>query len=556
MKKGMSVALCLVLAISIVLAGCTKAKENGNAGNNANTTESNTDSKAANADTAAEGGASAVSKDGLPIVKDKITLKMVAPKAQLAPNYGEMEIFKRLEESTNVRVDWDNIPDTDYAEKENLLLASGDLPDAFYGAGFSDYELITYGKDGTILPLEKLIADYAPNLSQLLKKRPDIKAAITAPDGRIYGLPTWEENELGTNPFFHVINKAWLDKLGMKMPETLDEYTDALVAFKTKDPNGNGKDDEIPLSFMHMNWTADISGLFGAFGMPDNLEHRIVRDGKVIFTATQPEYKEALKYFNEKWYKQGLIDPESFTQQAPQYLAKGKTPTETLGSYVWWEIEEVVGADRAKDYVLVPPLTGPTGKKTIGRGNGGGPGRGTFVITKANKNPEATMRWIDQQYEPYMAAQIHWGPIGVIYEKDANGKLVNLPIPEGKSMGEYRQQVAPNGAGVITKEDYQTIVDMEPRAKQRKKDLETYYEPYMEKENYPNIFFLPEELETINRIEPELIKFVNTQRAKFIVDGNIDKAWDGYVKQVKEMGLDELMAVYQKGLDRYKQAQQ
>lgn len=540
MKKGLSFALCLTLAGSMALAGCSKTNDNGNSGAQAGSES-----------------AAKVNKDGLPIVNNKVTLKMVAPKSPLAPNFGEMEIFKRLEKSTNVHIDWENIPDTDYTEKKSLLIASGDLPDAFYAAGFTDYELINYGKDGTIIPLEKLIADYAPNLNKLLESRPDIKAAITAPDGHIYGLPTWEENGLGTNPFFHVINKSWLDKLGLKMPQTLDEYTNDLVAFKTKDPNGNGKADEIPLSFMHMGWCMDIGGLFGAFGLPDNLEHRVVKDGKVIFTAIQPEYKEALKYFNEKWYKQGLIDPESFTQQAPQYLAKGKTPTETLGSFVWWETEEVVGPDRAKDYALVPPLTGPTGKKTIGRSNGGGPGRGSFVITNKDKNPEVTMRWIDQQYEPYMAAQIHWGPIDVIYKKDANGKLVTLPLPAGKSAGEYRQQVAPgSGApGMITQEDFQTIVDMEPRAQQRKKDLEKYYEPDMEKENYPSIFFTPEELDTINRIEPDLIKFVNTQRAKFLVDGNVDQGWDSYVQQVKAMGLDELMALYQKGLDRYNQQQ-
>ncbi|KAF6617002.1 ABC transporter substrate-binding protein, partial [Paenibacillus sp. EKM208P] len=142
---------------------------------------------------------------------------------------------------------------------------------------------------------------------------------------------------------------------------TLDEYTQTLIAFKTKDPNGNGKADEIPLSFMHMQWCSDIAGIFGAFGLPDNLEHRIVREGKVIFTASQPQYKEALKYIHDNWYKQGLIDPESFTQDAAQYLAKGKTPDETLGSYVWWEVEEVVGPERSKDYALLSPLKGPNG---------------------------------------------------------------------------------------------------------------------------------------------------------------------------------------------------
>ncbi|MEK5259973.1 MULTISPECIES: ABC transporter substrate-binding protein [Paenibacillus] len=492
-------------------------------------------------------------KTGLPIVKEAVTLKMVSPKAALAPDYSKMEIFKRLEKQTNVKIDWENIPDTDFAEKKNLLLASGDLPDAFYGAGFTDYDLINYGKDGTIIPLENLIDKYAPNLKMLLDRRPDIKLAITAPDGHIYGLPSWEENKLDTNPFFHVINKNWLDKLGLKLPQTLDEYTQALIAFKTKDPNGNGKADEIPLSFMHMQWCSDIAGIFGAFGLPDNLEHRIVREGKVIFTATQPQYKEALKYIHDNWYKQGLIDPESFTQDAAQYLAKGKTPDETLGSYVWWEVEEVVGPERSKDYALLPPLKGPNGDQMIGRNNGGGPGRGSFVITKENRYPAMTMRWIDQQYDPYMAAQIHWGPLDVVFKKDEKGKLVNLPLPKGVSAGEFRQKVAPGtgNPGVITFDDFGKVVDMEPRAQKRAEYLEKYYTPYMKKENYASIFFEPDELDKINRIEPELIKYVNTQRGKFIVDGEVDEKWDSYVKTLEKMGLNELMEIYQKGLDRY-----
>ncbi|MCM3633875.1 ABC transporter substrate-binding protein [Paenibacillus camelliae] len=536
MKSIIKGATTLVLVGSLILSGCGD--------NNAKNGEKNSNQANQEAN---------FNVTGLPIVNEAVTLKMLSPKSALSPEFSEMEIFKRLEEQTNVKIEWENIPDTDFAEKKNLLLASSTLPDAFYAAGFSDYELITYGKDGTIIPLEDLIDQYAPNLKALLERRPDIKSSITAPDGHIYGLPSWEENNLGSNPFFHVINKKWLDELGLSMPQTLDEYTEALVAFKTQDPNGNGKPDEIPLSFMHMQWCMDIAGLFGAFGMPDNLEHRIVRDGKVIFTAIQPEYKEALNYFHEKWYKQGLIDPESFTQDAAQYLAKGKTQDVTLGSYIWWEVEEVVGTDRSQDYALLSPLKGPNGDQTIGRANGGGPGRGAFIITKANKNPEITMRWIDQQYEPYMAAQIHWGPIDVVYEKDENGKLVNLPLPEGVSAGEFRQQVSPGAGapGVITIEDLGKVVDLEPRAQQRAKDLEQYYEAYMEKENYPSIFFEPEELNRINKIEPELIKYVNTQRGKFIVDGGVEEQWDSYVSTLEKMGLNELMEIYQTALDRY-----
>ncbi|MDY8047448.1 ABC transporter substrate-binding protein [Paenibacillus polymyxa] len=534
MKSLFKSAGLLVLVGVFALSGCSGGGESKN--------------QAVNPDQDAN-----FNKTGLPIVKEAVTLKMVSPKAALAPDYSKMEIFKRLEKQTNVKINWENIPDTDFAEKKNLLLASGDLPDAFYGAGFTDYDLINYGKDGTIIPLEDLIDKYAPNLKALLDRRPDIKLAITAPDGHIYGLPSWEENKLDTNPFFHVINKNWLDKLGLKVPQTLDEYTQTLIAFKTKDPNGNGKADEIPLSFMHMQWCSDIAGIFGAFGLPDNLEHRIVREGKVIFTASQPQYKEALKYIHDNWYKQGLIDRESFTQDAAQYLAKGKTPDETLGSYVWWEVEEVVGPERSKDYALLPPLKGPNGDQMIGRSNGGGPGRGGFVITKENRYPAMTMRWIDQQYDPYMAAQIHWGPLDVVFKKDEKGKLVNLPLPKGVSAGEFRQKVAPGtgNPGVITFDDFGKVVDMEPRAQKRAEYLEKYYTPYMKKENYPSIFFEPDELDKINRIEPELIKYVNTQRGKFIVDGEVDEKWDSYVKTLEKMGLNELMEIYQKGLDRY-----
>jgi putative aldouronate transport system substrate-binding protein len=490
---------------------------------------------------------------GLPIVDQKLNLRIVAQKAgSLTPNFDQMELFKRLEPQTNIHVEWTNIAGADYQDKKNLILASGDLPDAFWNTGFNDQDIATYGSNGTLIPLEGLIDQYAPNLKKVFERRPEIKQAVTAPDGHIYTLPSAVEfGGIGATPFFHVINKAWLDKLGLKMPTTLDELHDVLMAFKTKDPNGNGKADEVPFSFIFNWWCADIGDLFGAFGMPDNLDHRIVRDGKVIYTAVQPEYKEAIAYFH-KWVQEGLIDPEAFSQDSKVYLAKGKTQEETLGSYIWWEIEEVVGPDRAKDYVLVPPLAGPGGKVDVGHSNGSEYGRTAFAITKANKHPEITMRWADLMYDPYMSAQVIWGPLGIIYEKDPNGMLVNKALPAGTSMGEFRQTVAPEGLGVILSDDFGKVVDMEPRAKQRINDLNAVYKSKMEKEWYPSVFFKPEELEQLSTQETDIKNFVNQQRAKWLVDGGIEGEWDGYVAQLQQMGLDQMVKIYQDALDRYK----
>ncbi|MCM3575589.1 ABC transporter substrate-binding protein [Mesobacillus subterraneus] len=527
-RKITSMALTIGLGASLLLTGC-KSEEAG-----------------------AKKDEAPFNETGLPIVDKEVTIEIVSSKAPLAPDYEEMQIFKDMEKATNVNIKWNNIPGEGYQEKKNLMLASGDLPDAFYQSGFTDHDLIKYGQDGTIIPLEDLIDKYAPNLKKLFEQRPELKKMVTAPDGHIYSLPRAEEMGLVGYPNMHIINKAWLDKLGLPIPKTWNEYVAALKAFKEKDPNGNGKQDEIPFTYYYNGWTGDLGDLFGVFGQPDNLDHRIVRNGEVIFTANKSEYKDAIKEFHELT-KQGLADPEGLTQDVPQMFAKGKTEDVTLGSYVWWEIEEVVGPERSKDYVILPPLKGPDGDQMVGRSNYSEYTRDAFVITSANENPAITMRWVDEFYEPKMSAQINWGPIGEIYEEDANGMLVNKELPAGVAMGELRQKVAPGGSApfVVLKEHFGTVVDMEPRAKQRLKDLEEYYEPYMPKENYPMIFFSVEDLQRINEIEPELKEFVNQKKAQWILEGGVDKEWDDYVAQLDAMGLKELMEIYQKGLDEF-----
>ncbi|WP_404810109.1 ABC transporter substrate-binding protein [Metabacillus halosaccharovorans] len=527
----MSIVLALGLSASLALTGCSSS-------------ESGKESKET---------AVAFNESGLPIVEEEVTLNFVSPKQPLAPDYSEMVIFDRLQEATNVSIKWNNIPGDGYQEKKNLLLASGDLPDAFYASGFTDQDLMQHGQSGTIIPLEDLIDKYAPNLKKLFEERPELKQIVTAPDGHIYSLPRAEEMDLVGMPNIMFINQTWLDKLGLEMPTTLEEYHDVLKAFKEKDPNGNGKQDEIGLTFWFNGWCGNEGDLIGLFGLPDapfEADHRIVRDGKVIYAATQPEFKEAIAYYHQ-WVKEGLIDPEVVTQDTAQLFAKGKTEDPTLGSFIWWEDTEVVGTDRVDDYAILPPLKGKDGEVVVGRSNYSEYGRDAFVITSANENPEITMRWADQLYEPKMSAQINWGPIGEIYEEDENGMLVNKELPEGVAMGELRQKVAPGGPFVVLKEHFGTVVDMEPRAKERLDILEKYYKPHMVEENYPQIFFSAEELEKINTIEPEIKEFVKQKEAQWLVEGGIEEEWDEYVEQLEAMGLNELMEVYQTGLDRF-----
>lgn len=487
---------------------------------------------------------------GLPIVTEEVTLTFSGMKSSLAPAYETMDLVKQWQEDTNVAIVWENLPDSVYQEKKNLLLASGDLPDAFYNTDFSPSDITTYGSNGTLVPLEELISEYAPNLQAIFEKRPELRAAVTSSDGHIYTLPAAEELGIGAVPFFLSINKKWLDELGLPVPSTIEEFESALRAFKNDDPNGNGDADEIPFSFINNWWCADVGDIMAALGgMPDNPDHRIVQDGKVIYTAAEPEYATAISRLHD-WYAEGLIDQEALTQDDRTYLAKGKTDPETLGAYIWWETEEVVGPERAGDYVLVPALSGVDGA-IVGHSNGSDFAAGAFAITRANQYPEVTMRWVDRLYDPVMSAQVSWGPIGVTLEENADGVLEQMDLGEGVSAGEFRQKVAPGGPRVTLKEDFENVVLPEPRASQRAEDLETYYGAALVDEFYPNVPFSDEEAQEIASIETEIKALVDANRAKWIANGGVEDEWDTYVSQLEAMGLNRMVELYQQAYDRY-----
>src|SRR5690606_38849816 len=98
-------------------------------------------------------------------------LKIMTESSPLAPeDPNEKLIYQRLEEETNVHIEWRNFTGETFAEKRNLAIASGDMPDAIHNAGYSDYELLNLAKDEAIIPLNDLIDSYMPNLQEVLNK--------------------------------------------------------------------------------------------------------------------------------------------------------------------------------------------------------------------------------------------------------------------------------------------------------------------------------------------------------------------------------------------------
>ncbi|UUZ85261.1 extracellular solute-binding protein [Paenibacillus sp. P26] len=287
---------------------------------------------------------------GLPIVKDKVTLKIAGFYGLAGQKpFGEPPFFKSVEEKTNVHVDWQMNDANGFKEKKNLMFASGDLPDAFYGHYILETdEVVKYGYQGLFIPLEGLIDKYAPNFKKILDENPDYKKDLTAPDGHIYSPPTVDDTYPKSKDALF-INKKWLDKLGMPPPTTPDEFYKTLKAFKDNDMNGNGKKDEVPFSF-RVHAITGIYSMYGSFGPLDKQDHIIMKGDQVVYTAVQPEYKEATKYFN-KLFAEGLVDQESLTHDEKVYGSKLRSKDRNVGAFVAWTASTYMDPEQAADYV-------------------------------------------------------------------------------------------------------------------------------------------------------------------------------------------------------------
>ncbi len=495
----------------------------------------------------------------------------------LSTDYKDKKVLNQLQDEAGIDITW-NCMSESLGEQVNISIAGGELPDAFMGVGFSNYDLSRYGDDGTFIDLTPyLTEEYMPNLSKILEENPDIRSAITMDDGYIYGLPAGErmgtagigaqeDYSIYTIPQFSMINKAWLDDLGLPVPTTLDELHDALKAFKDNDMSakyyGNAPGTTIPMSTGFDEWCWGQNIFYAGFGFtnwPNDVCNDLVLrdDGKVEFVCVTDNYRDAVSYFHD-WYAEGLMDVEMFSQDSTQLISKCSQGY--VGVTTWWYIEEVMG-DYAEDYVFLPVLDGPDGTHNVTVRTGGGINSGQLNITKACKSPANLLKFFDMWYDPEIVMQLQYGPIGEYFTKqDENGVWLSITDEEsrekyGKGSGELKGELEVYGPKLILSEYYLTTFKMEDRAIERLTDLNDFWMPYVSSTTtYPvDCVFTGRELDDIDWYKSDFESTVREQEGLWIKNGGpTDEEWEAYIETLrKKCGMDKLLKVYQDAYNRY-----
>lgn len=198
--------------------------------------------------------------------------------------------------------------------KFNNAVASGTYPDVF-GTNTTDY--VTYAKTGVIADITDVYEEYASDeLKEYLYSDGGMGMESAYIDGRLYGLPKMGNGY--DNVMMMFIRQDWLDRLGLEMPETMDDLVAVAEAFTKNDPDGNGKDDTYGLGLNGKNvfdMVGGIQAFFEGYGaIPGYWNGQftfIEKDGKVIWGGSQAEKMKAGLTVLQQMYKDGLV-PKDF----------------------------------------------------------------------------------------------------------------------------------------------------------------------------------------------------------------------------------------------------
>jgi putative aldouronate transport system substrate-binding protein len=208
----------------------------------------------------------------------------------------------------DLNIDVTFVPVGRWSENTDIinLMASGSAPDLCYT--YNGDMIASFRDQGGILDLAPYIDTLLPDLKKLLGADPALSGkdfiyrnAIPG-SGRIYSIPSYRVALAQRNIF---IRKDWLDKLGLPLPRTLQEFHDALVAFRDRDPGNVGRNRVVPFfQGSDVRWgLANFMNSFMATGRSD-------RDRWVYGIAERnfmvPGYKEGVRLMNQ-WYNENLI---------------------------------------------------------------------------------------------------------------------------------------------------------------------------------------------------------------------------------------------------------
>ena len=508
----------------------------------------------------------------LPITEDEVTLSYFFGFEGTTLNYitgGTMDdhqVWKWLKENTGVNLELNVVNRSQEWDQFNLIVASGDYPDLLPGGDYTGGVEAAY-EDEVFMDVSDYLEECMPNYWTIINSDKNLNRAVQ--DGGkyivIHSIKDQVANPGGIGPF---IRQDWLDDLGMDVPQTYDELTEVLRAFK------NEKGASEPMAMF--NTVSMQNGvLMGGFGSVAELSANGMgtdwnasfyqEDGKVIYGATADGARKYLSWLHQL-YNEGLIDFEAMQSRATNPFSDWNAGRASSGmnGYIftnqpfggeygkmsgdpnmnWWPVQDV--AETAGATIPFFEEVDLTDMSTI-------------AISTQCEDVETALRFLD---------------FGYSYE---GSLLYNFGFQKGSGEGEYETwdfgadgepefdeaallEVAEAiniASGVVCTKDLAGVVFDRRLAFSFGDRENACFDAWRTNKNTDNILgastvLTAEENASASAIYSDIITYVATAALQFI-NGDLDvdgSDWDAYVATVEGMNIGELTDIIQTAYDR------
>ena len=484
-----------------------------------------------------------------------------------------------------------------------LRLGSGNLPDIMWGFTMSGPEIVLYGDgDGVMLDFTPYLNETdMPNAYKCSQTNgADAFAASLSPKGKIYGMPYVVDRALGwlagSSPNFNCtwINTTILEQLGYEMPTTKDELLTVLRAAKEYETE-SGKE-MIPAlasdgGFLNMLVFAYL-GFYGtdqAYGIQPG-----IKDGAITLPVFTEEYREYLEFFHTL-YEEGLISTEYFTMDGETQKALAKEGNFLIYASILNEISDV--PEVFKQYTALAPVTFDEGVAPVASVTVPYTCNSVWASAKT-EHPEEVAALLDLLYDDEAMMCYFYGPVlndplGLVEAwqiNEAGNDLVHAQVGAEKQYSTLNERqfavIAPCGLvgdcstytyyakNVVAGLDFNLAYDEYDDCITGKKVTLTNKSGY--KEKYDNsvdayyrlnryyawinnlttvrismLYCTAEESERITDIQSVLDSYIRENFAKFVTGGRSLDEFDAYQEELKQLGIEELLDIYQRGYEPY-----
>lgn len=495
LAKRIAAAGLAALMTASVLAGCGKTET-------ANQTDGTTVENGAGSESA-EGEKGSAEGSGEAAKPEKISWMV---HSGLAEEDGTKQWAEEFERLTGIELDLRIVSNNEYYQMLELAFASGEVPDVF---DVDADHFAVYASQNAVADL----TDLFKNSDFYQEVDPNLLSSVEL-NGKYYGIPF--ETPGGSVTY---VREDWLDRLGMEMPKTYDEFIEMLRRFKNEIPEC-----QVPIT---------AAGLTTPTYLPEFLQGANMNlarvDGTWVDGMLQDNMAEALTNLQTA-YAEGLLDPEIVTNKTSN--CRDQLYAGSVGVFNYWNgtwatrLTEGIHQN-VPDAVLtpMPAIEGSNYLRNM-----------PSVYCINGRLPEDKVASIFKYFIEYMndgdegtvlfasgVEGVHWQQ-----ESDSIKMLPSLSNPEQTLVKAWR------GA------DAQIVPYKDPKKMVKTTELEDYTRELLDQYAIPQ--YIPPVSKTLARIKSDLTLLKEETMAKIVMgDMTVEEGLNKYKTEAEMLGINDVI---------------